>query len=137
MENHMARILVVDDEEMDRVLEQAILESAGHELLFASDGATALAICEKEDIELIITDLVMPDFNGLRFIKELRESNHFIPLIAVSGWAVDQLDLAQQYGADMVLTKPVEGDGLLKAVDEALGIEGVPKRMDPWVRVRR
>jgi CheY-like chemotaxis protein len=122
---------------MDRVLERTILESAGHELLFASDGATALAICEREDIELVITDLAMPDFNGLRFIKELRESNHFMPVIAVSGWAVDQLDLAQQYGADLVLTKPVDGDELLKTVEKALDIEGVPKRMDPWVRVRR
>jgi len=127
----MATILVVDDEEMDRVLERTILESAGHELLFASDGATGFAICEKEDVDLVITDLAMPDFNGLRFIKELRESNHFMPVIAVSGWAVDQLDLAQQYGADLVLTKPVDGDELLKAVDKALEIEEVPKRMDP------
>ena len=132
----MARILVVDDEEMDRALERSILESAGHELLFASDGATALAICEKDNIELVITDLAMPDFNGLRFIKELRESSLMMPVIAVSGWAVDQLDLAQQYGADLVLAKPLDRDELVKAVDEALGMEGLPKRTDPWVKVR-
>ena len=133
----MALVLIVDDEEMDRVLERTILETAGHELLFASDGETALQLCRTEDVELIVTDLAMPDFNGLRFIRELREAKLFMPLIAVSGWAADQLDLAMEYGADLSLKKPVDGDELLKAVAIALTLPKLPDRMDPWRRVRK
>jgi len=133
----MARILIVDDEEMERALERAILEKAGHDLLFAADGEAALKLCREEDVELVVTDLAMPDFNGLRFIKELREAGQYVPLIAVSGWAVDQLDLALEYGADLSLMKPVEAPELLKAVDTALHLPALPDRMDPWHRVRR
>ena len=82
----MARILVVDDEEMDRVLNRTILENAGHYLLFAANGETALRMCRVEDVELVVTDLAMPDFNGLRFIRELRESarrKHKIPVLVL------------------------------------------------------
>lgn len=132
----MALILIVDDEEMERVLERTILEGAGHHLLFASDGDAALRICWTEPIELVITDLAMPDFNGLRFIKELREARLYVPLIALSGWAVDQLDLAREYGADLTLPKPVEPDALLEAVEVALKLPTHPDRMDPWRKVR-
>ena len=127
----MARVLIVDDEEMDRVLERSILEKEGHELLFAADGESALKICKNEDVELIISDLAMPDFNGLRFIKELREDGLYMPLIAVSGWAADQLDLAMEYGADLSLRKPVDGDELLKAVKIALSLPNFPTA---WIR---
>jgi CheY-like chemotaxis protein len=132
----MARILVVDDEEMDRVLERVILENAGHQLLFAADGEVAFTICRKEDVDLVITDLAMPHFNGLRFIRELREAGMNMPLIAVSGWAVDQLDLALEYGANVSLAKPVDGPTLLEAVETALTLRGSSDRMDPWRRVR-
>jgi len=133
----MARILVVDDEEMDRVLERVILENAGHHLLFAADGEAAFTLCRKENVDLVVTDLAMPDFNGLRFIRELREAGMYMPLIAISGWAVDQLDLALEYGADIILAKPVDGPTLLGAVETALTLPALPDRMDPWRRVRK
>ena len=132
----MARILVVDDEEMERALERAILEEAGHSLLFASDGEMALRLCMTEDVELVITDLAMPHFNGLRFIKELREAGARIPVIAVSGWATDQLDLAEGYGADFVLMKPLDGPKLLESVNKALGRGEEVGGSDPWFRER-
>jgi two-component system capsular synthesis sensor histidine kinase RcsC len=132
----MARILVVDDEETDRVLERTILEKAGHELLFASDGETALNLCLNEDVDLVITDLAMPNFNGLRFIKELREDGMYMPVIAVSGWAKDQLDLALEYGADISLPKPLDAPTLLEAVEKAQNVERHGERMDPWTRVQ-
>jgi two-component system NtrC family response regulator len=132
----MARILIVDDEEMDRVLERAILEKAGHELYYAGDGHVALAVCRELDIDLVVTDLAMPEFNGLRFIKELREDGFMMPIIAISGWAKDQLDLAQDYGADLTLFKPVDGDALMKAVQEMLHLPDTSDRADPWNRGR-
>jgi CheY-like chemotaxis protein len=132
----MARILVVDDEEMDRVLVRSILESAGHELLFASDGEGALKILRDEPLDLVVTDLAMPEFNGLRFIKEMREEDFRHPVVAISGWAADQLDLAESYGADATLFKPINGDELLNTVNSILNLPTVEKRKDPWGRGR-
>jgi CheY-like chemotaxis protein len=133
----MARILIVDDEEMDRVLERTILETAGHDLLFASDGEHALKLCRESAVDLVVTDLAMPGFNGLRFIKELREEGLHMPLIAMSGWAVDQLDLAQEYSADIALAKPVSGPQLLAAVEKLLHRLSGPDGVDPWRRVQK
>ncbi len=131
----MARILIVDDEEIDRILERTVLEEDGHDLLFASDGEAALKILRSGDVDLVLTDLVMPNFNGLRFIKELREEAFLMPVIAISGWAADQLDLALQYGADFSLPKPVDPETLREAVDDALEVARRPGRRDPWTRV--
>jgi len=132
----MARILVVDDEEMDRVLVRAILESAGHELLFASDGDGALKLLREEQLDLVITDLAMPGFNGLRFIREMREEDFLHPVIAISGWAADQLDLAEDYGANASLFKPLDGRELLKTVDAVLDRPSGEGEADPWGHVK-
>ena len=132
----MANILIVDDEEMERVLARAILEGAGHDLLFATDGEAALKLCRTENVELVVTDLAMPDFNGLRFIKELRKAGIRIPVIAISGWAPDQLDLAEDYGADVKLFKPTDGPELVEAVEEMLNLSDLPDRKDPWRKGR-
>lgn len=136
MENPMAKILVVDDEEMDRVFERAILESAGHELFYAHDGALALKICKEVNVDLVVTDLAMPDFNGLRLIKELRNEGVTAPIIAVSGWAADQLDLAEDYGANVALVKPLDGADLLGAVEDMLDHSKPRDRDDPWHKGR-
>jgi len=116
----MAIILIVDDEEMDRTLERVFLEAAGHQLLFASDGGAALKIFKERDVDLLVTDLAMPGYSGLRLIKELREGEFTVPIIALSGWATDQLELARDYGANVVLTKPIGPAELFDALDEAL-----------------
>ena len=123
----MATILIVDDSEMDRVLEHSILERAGHTLLFAADGKGALECCHQSDVDLVVTDLAMPELNGLRLIKELREEGLDLPIIAISGVAADQLDLALDYGANFALVKPIGVDELLKVVAKAL-----EKRRDLW-----
>jgi DNA-binding response OmpR family regulator len=127
----MARILIVDDEEMERVLGAAILESEGHELLYAGDGEVAYELCRTKDPDVLITDLAMPRSSGLRLIRELREHNFSIPVIAISGWAADQLDLAHEYGADFILFKPLDGDELLATVRKALQLRG-ERPPDPW-----
>jgi CheY-like chemotaxis protein len=132
----MARILIVDDEEMERVLEQTILEEAEHEVLFAPDGGVALTVCRENKVDLVVTDLAMPNFNGLRFIKELRKEGIRVPVIAISGWAADQLDLAQDYGADVILFKPIDRDELLGAVKKILDLEDLSEREDPWRHIR-
>ena len=118
----MAIILIVDDEEMERVLEKALLEGAGHEFLFAGDGESAMKMCKERDVDVMLTDLAMPGFSGLRLIKELRLGGLDLPIIAISGWAADQLDLAFNYGADLTLFKPIDPKELFEAIEEALKI---------------
>lgn len=128
----MARILVVDWEEEERVYFWSILEEAGHELLFAADGQTALDIWEKQDIDLIITELYLPELNGLRLIKELIGRDRHGLIMAVSEISADQLDLAEEYGACRILYKPVEPEALLASVDNTLE-QHRPIRRDDWM----
>ena len=127
----MARILIVDDDEMDRLMERSILDGLGHTLLFASDGDVALSVYQKEDVDLVITDLAMPELNGLRLIQEILEFDPRARIIAVSGHNADQLDLAQSMGAVSTLFKPLEYAELLAAVETAL--KGLAAgEGDPW-----
>ncbi len=126
----MARILIVDDEEMDRYFEASILEDAGHELLFASNGDAALKLYSKNLVDLVITDLAMPELNGLRLIQELRRVDEAVRIVAISGVSADQLDIAEDFGAARTLFKPVDPQELLTAVDEAL--RKVTYRRDHW-----
>jgi CheY-like chemotaxis protein len=116
----MARILIVDDDESDRLFERAVLQDKGHELWFASDGEVALSSYKNHGIELVITDLHMPKLNGLRLIRALKEWDPDALVIAVSGVSADQLDIAAEYGAVRTLFKPVQPEALLKAVGEVL-----------------
>lgn len=124
----MATILIVDDDEMERRLLQSVLEGQ-YDLRFAPNGRVAMTILEKEPIDLVVTDLAMPEMNGLRLIRDLREKGDEVPIIAISGVAPEQLDLAQDYGAGIVLFKPVQRDRFLEAVRVALSGK---RRWDSW-----
>ncbi len=126
----MARILIVDDEEMDRVMERSMLDGLGHTLLFASDGDVALSVYQKEEVDLVITDLAMPEVNGLRLIQEIMEYDPDARIIAVSGASADQLHLAEDMGAVCTLFKPVDHGEFLAAVEQALKEQ--ESQTDPW-----
>ena len=129
----MARILIVDDEETDRVLIRSLLEPGEHHLIFAADGQAAYDLCHETDVDVIITDLAMPGLNGLRLIKELREDHFDMPIIAISGWAADQLDLAEDFGADFTLFKPLDGAKFLQTLNAAVR----PQRRPPPTELYR
>jgi len=116
----MGRILVVDDEEMDRVLMGYILREAGHETLLASDGESALRIWRSESIDLVVTDIVMPEMDGLNLLEAIRMEDPGLPIIAVSGISAKRLNKAARAGARAILTKPVDPSELLAEVEEAL-----------------
>jgi CheY-like chemotaxis protein len=127
----MAHILVADWDENDRVHMWRVLEKAGHELLFAKDGKQAMEIWEKNPIDLVITELLMPELSGLRLIRELVEREPWVRIIAISLEDADMLDLAQDFGAAKILYKPFPPKALLEAVEEALtGFR--PGRGDSW-----
>lgn len=117
----MARILIVDDVESDRVVQVAILTKAGHEVLSASDGEPALRQHLERGVDLVITDLQMPDVHGFELIAMLRDLSPSPPVIAVSGTGEFQLDMARQLGAAASVSKPIDAVTLLQAVQEVLG----------------
>ncbi len=116
----MARILVVDDDPVDRMILESLLTQEGHDLTFAEDGARALALYRKHSFDLVVTDLVMPTFGGLRLIKEIIALAPDAAIIAISGMSPEQLPLAEDYGARRVLRKPLTQDSLREAVSAVL-----------------
>ena len=116
----MARILIVDDDEADRIVLGAILDRAGHETYFALDGEEALREYGGHAIDVVVTDLQMPKVHGLELITVLRDLSPRPAIIAISSTGYDQLDMAQAVGADATLTKPVDPAELLKAIAQAV-----------------
>jgi CheY-like chemotaxis protein len=118
----MALILIIDDEESDRMLLEGILTNAGHGVFSASEGEQALRRLLEGGIDLVITDLQMPDVHGFELISILRDlAEETPPVIAVSGTGDFQLHMAGQLGATVTLRKPIEAPRLLQAVQDALG----------------
>lgn len=114
----MARLLVVDDDEADRVVLRTILERARHEVWVAKDGAEALSQFQGNQIEVVITDLQMANVHGLELITILRELTPRPGIIAISGTGESQLDMARMVGASHTLQKPIRPDLLLNAIDD-------------------
>lgn len=116
----MPRILIVDDEEGDRLLMQAILARAGYETVVAPTGEEAFRSFLESGIDAVITDLHMPDVHGFELITILREFDPAPAVIAVSGTGPIQLHMAESLGAQWTLQKPVDPEMLLDAVKRAL-----------------
>lgn len=129
----MARILIVDDDEVTRLILGRILQDAGHEVTYAGDGDMALGVFRIGRFDVVITDLAMPGRNGLRLIKDLQVEDWKLPLIAMSGCNAEQLPMAEDFGAKAVLYKPLEPELVLAAVDKVLG----KASEDIWVRAWR
>jgi len=116
----MARVLIVDDDEQARRFEGSILESAGHDLFFATNGEEAMRAFLRKEIQLVVTDLHMPSGNGFELIEALTGINPDVPIIAVSGTGPEMLGTAKMIGARATLEKPVSPTGLLAAVKELM-----------------
>lgn len=119
----MARILVIDDNDVMRTLIVGILESAGHEIDEASNGDDGLQKFRENGADLVITDLVMPGKEGIETIRELRQTSHALPIIAVSGAFTGSpiyLKAAATFGATITLQKPFALERLLIVVNECL-----------------
>lgn len=120
----MARILVVDDEAPIRDVMRKMLERAGHVVIEAGDGLEAMQVFEASPTDLVITDILMPDQEGLQTIMELRRDYPDLKIIAISGGGVvgpqTYLRMAEGFGADRTLSKPFTMNDLLEAVRELL-----------------
>jgi DNA-binding NtrC family response regulator len=118
----MARILVIDDDSDMRLLLEQTLGPAGHEVVSARDGREGIHQYRTEPAQLVITDLFMPNQEGLETIIQMRKDFPEVSIIAMSGrtGASTMLAIARRLGAIGVLEKPFDPDQLLRAVDVAL-----------------
>lgn len=119
----MARILVIDDEPGLREYVRAVLEKEGHTVEEARDGNEALAICEREPVDLALVDLIMPKKDGVRTIEEMRRLHPRTSIVVVTGAAPVRWPmrlLYEQAQALHMLVKPVNAQVLLDTVAEAL-----------------
>ncbi len=115
-------ILIVDDEPGIRELLSMILESAGHSVVVAEDGIEAPKVLASREVEVVITDLLMPERDGLEFITEIRAKYPKVKFIAMSGGghiARDSyLRIARNFGAHFILEKPFSQAGVLGAIEK-------------------
>lgn len=116
----MPRILVIDDDEQIRNMLRILLQKEGYDVECAPEGKVALALFNHAPFNLVITDIVMPEKEGLETIMELKQQYPDVKIIAISGGGRvnpgHYLDGARALGAAFTFTKPVKLDRLLSAV---------------------
>ena len=122
----MAKILVIDDSEDIRILLHEALQAAGHSVVEAADGEAGLRSYREHYPDLVITDIVMPNKEGLETIMELRRESPGVKIVAMSGgtrgMVISFLPAAKKLGADYTLPKPFSLAELQAVVDDALGL---------------
>ncbi len=120
----MARILVIDDDDQIRDVFRQILEHAGYEVEVAPDGLEGIRLFKEKNIDLVITDILMPGMGGLETIMELRLASPDVKIIAISGGdhiaPEYYLRVVKNFDTMCELKKPVSSQDLLSAVDALL-----------------
>ena len=117
----MSEILVIDDEDVIRMLVMEILESAGHEVTGAESAERALGLLEEADFDLVVSDVVMPGLSGLELLEAVHTRRASLPVVLVTGAGTyDTLSQALTRGAAGLVTKPFAHAELQMAVADAL-----------------
>lgn len=120
----MARVLLVEDDAQVRLMLRMTLERAGYEIEEACDGKQAVRSHRRSPADLIITDIVMPEQEGIETIMQIRQSSPAVPIIAISGGGHETpekyLKLARSLGATRTFAKPVDREEMLCAVENLL-----------------
>ena len=130
-----ARILVVDDNSSVARLIAHILSTGGYEVALAANGREAWVKLLEGDYVAVLTDIVMPDMDGLELIKKIRTWNDNIAIVAMSGGGtvatMDFLPTAQAFGANAVFSKPFRAQPLLQIVANVLSARGSAPEVEP------
>jgi CheY-like chemotaxis protein len=121
----MARILIVEDTPDFRQMMSEILQTAGHQVTEAENGNAAIDRMERAQFDLLVTDVLMPESDGIELIRTLSRKGWSLPVLAVSGGgrnlpAAVSLALTEAAGAHRTLYKPFRAAELLAAVDDLL-----------------
>lgn len=117
-------ILVVDDDEMLRTFVKELLSAHQYVITEAANGKDGLKQFRDDTPDLVITDIIMPEMEGITFIRALRDINKDIPIIAmtgnVHGRMEEYLGISSQLGADAVLRKPVKSQEFLETIEKLI-----------------
>ena len=117
----MFRIMVVDDDKNTRLLFRAVLEEAGYTVTTAEDGVKALSVMDREHVDLVVLDIMMPNMDGYEFTRLLRESQNNLPILMVSA---KQLPADKHKGflagTDDYMTKPIDDEEMLYRIKALL-----------------
>jgi CheY-like chemotaxis protein len=120
----MAHILVIDDDPVLRRVITLALEGAGHSVLRCENGRKAIDFLSHEHADLLITDIVMPEMDGVETVRAARRLLPDLPILAISGGGSfdpkDYLGLAQVFGANAVMPKPLRPADLIELVGKLL-----------------
>jgi CheY-like chemotaxis protein len=120
----MARILLVEDNDITRFALTKFLRNGGHDVMDIKDGSGVMSLIGSFEPEVVVTDIVMPEVDGIEVINMVRDQGWPLPIIAISGGGRiagrDYLELAAAIGAAATLEKPFDAEALLQAVDTVL-----------------
>ena len=127
----MSSILVIEDDDLIRRVVVTALQKIGHQVIDAPNGRAGLKIIRAQRLDLVITDVVMPEQDGLEVMMIMKREFPSTPLIAISGAAQNAplyLGFATKLGATHVLAKPFTLSDLFKTVEAALAPKGPPAK---------
>ncbi len=120
----MANVLIVDDDDAVRRVLRRVLEADGYDVVDCANGREAMLAMEQRRPDLVITDVYMPEMDGIEFLVRLREDDPDLPVLAVSGGSLAPADFvledASQLGANAILTKPYDVAVMRQAVRDLL-----------------
>ena len=120
----MKQILIIDDESQIRLVLKKMLVREGFSVISASDGKEGMKLFKKDVVDLVITDIIMPEKEGVEVIMELKKDYPDVPIIAISGGgqfsSKHYLDMAKLLGVNAIFDKPIYKDELLKEVKKCL-----------------
>ena len=115
-------VLIAEDNSDTRLMLNVLLESEGFEVVTAEDGAEALENLAHKRPDIILTDLMMPNVDGLELIRRVREQEEFadLPIVAMSAFGGDHLAKAYLTGATETIRKPFDSIGLVETLNRLL-----------------
>lgn len=119
----MSSILVIDDDKILNEMMCELLLNYGYSTISAFDGNEGISKLQSEDISLVITDIIMPDKEGLQTIREIKSVSPDIPIIAISGGGkhnADYLSMAGLMGANFTFRKPFDHEEFMNAVKSCI-----------------
>jgi len=130
----METVLIVDDEKNYPLILSAVLEEEGFETLTANSGKAALEIIESSDIDLILTDMKMPEMDGIELLKRIKKRDPDLPVIVMTAHGtVDKAVDAMQEGAYTYIQKPFDNERMILYVKKAIAMFLVVKE-NKWLR---
>lgn len=124
----MQTVLIIEDDHNILLMIKRMLEPFGFDIKLASNGQEGLDLFQKLDVDLVITDIIMPEKEGLEIIREMRRARPDLKIIAMSGGgklsADNYLETAKIFGAASIMEKPFTRKQIVSAVQDILGLTG-------------